>query len=98
MCRRFFFLSNDELLEILSETKDSRKVQPYLKKCFEGIHDLVYDAQDCIVAMVSTEREVVRFKGQIRPSDAKVSALLEYYILSCATCTWLFYFSYTLLS
>ncbi len=51
--RRFFFLSNDELIEILSEAKDPLNVQPFVKKIFEAVNVFEFNVLTEVEAMIS---------------------------------------------
>jgi len=64
---RFYFLSNDELLAILSQARNPQMVQPHLVKCFDAIASLQFtDVPNSIevTGMVSGEGERVGF---VRP-------------------------------
>ena len=69
---KFYFLSIDELLEILSQTKEVRNVRPHLRKVFEAIANLELKPDDTVWEMISAEGEQINFVKRIDPKDRNV--------------------------
>lgn len=67
---RFYFLSNDELLDILAQSKDPNAVQPHLGKCFCNIKHLdiclLPRQPPTVKAIISAEQEVVNMPRNVR--------------------------------
>ncbi len=77
---RFYFLANEELLQILAQARDPEAVQPHLRKCYENIQRLQFgDAPNSveIVGMVSAESEVVKFPQSVLFSVNSTEAWLN---------------------
>ncbi|CAF1063283.1 unnamed protein product [Rotaria sordida] len=67
---RFYFISNDDLLEILGQSKNPPGVMPHMKKLFDNIKTLTLvkttsNAPMAATEMRSNEDEVVPFDGQV---------------------------------
>ncbi|ODM98966.1 Dynein heavy chain 6, axonemal [Orchesella cincta] len=48
---RFYFLSNEELLEILAQTRNPKAVQPHMRKCFDAIQRLDFGGPPAAIAL-----------------------------------------------
>jgi dynein heavy chain len=85
---RFFFLSNDELLEILSQTKEPRAVQPHLGKCFEGINKVKFESDLKISQIISAEGEAVKLDKTVDPESAANKGNVEKWLLEIESIQW----------
>ena len=78
---RFFFLSNDELLQLLAAAQDIRKVEKHLNKIFENINRLRLGEDlnsNQIYAIISAEGEVVLYSSPIKiRTEENVEATLK---------------------
>lgn len=83
---RFYFLSNEDLLEVIGQQKDPRPIIQHISKMFEGVHSLSVGPPDGpgggrgsknfeITALESAEEEIVELPKPIAV-EAKVEAWL----------------------
>jgi dynein heavy chain 2 len=71
MLPRFYFIGDDDLLEILGQAKNPEVIQAHLKKLFAGIHSVVFtEGSGSIIAMKSIVGEVVPLQEPVIVSEA----------------------------
>lgn len=64
---RFYFLSNDELIDILANSQDIDRIQGHLKTCFDNLVKIeVLDDRETVKGMYSNEGEYVPFKKEVK--------------------------------
>jgi len=85
---RFFFLSNDELLEILSQTKEPRAVQAHLGKCFEGINKVFFEKDLKISKLISAEGEEIKIDTFVDPESSANKGNVEKWLLELERIQW----------
>uniref|UniRef100_A0A8I6AN36 Dynein axonemal heavy chain 14 n=1 Tax=Rattus norvegicus TaxID=10116 RepID=A0A8I6AN36_RAT len=78
---RFYFLSNDELLDILANSRDPESVQPHLVKCFENVRHVLLWKQGIgppsVKMLISAEGE-----GLVLPKKIRVRAAIEQWMVN----------------
>ncbi|CAK8696967.1 unnamed protein product [Clavelina lepadiformis] len=68
---RFYFIGDDDLLEILGQSTNPLVIQSHLKKLFAGIHSVIFESSESstssrIVAMKSLDGEHVPLEQPVR--------------------------------
>ncbi|PWU97940.1 putative Cytoplasmic dynein 2 heavy chain (DYNC2H1) [Trypanosoma cruzi] len=67
---RFYFISDDDLLEVLAQSRNPLVIQSHLKKLFMGIHGVRFDTQkEHILQIHSLEGETVQLEEPVRITD-----------------------------
>ncbi|XP_054461370.1 dynein axonemal heavy chain 2-like [Anoplopoma fimbria] len=68
---RFYFLSNDDVLEILGQSQNPEAIQPHLKKCFDNIKSLRIEkagntsTKQYATGMFSADGEFISFSYKV---------------------------------
>ncbi|KDO30766.1 hypothetical protein SPRG_04667 [Saprolegnia parasitica CBS 223.65] len=66
---RFYFVGDEDLLEMIGNSKEPKQIQRHLNKMFAGVAALEMNDAGAIIGLVSKEGEVVRLKTPVLPSE-----------------------------
>jgi len=66
---RFYFLSDEDLLEMIGQTKKVSIVQAHLKKLFSGVQNVQFNSSGNIVAIESPQNEIVNLDKPVQVSN-----------------------------
>ncbi|KEG15451.1 dynein heavy chain [Trypanosoma grayi] len=67
---RFYFISDDDLLEVLAQSRNPSVIQSHLKKLFMGIHSVRFDTQkEHILQIFSIEGESVPLEEPVHITE-----------------------------
>eukprot|EP00644_Phytophthora_capsici_P006196 jgi/Phyca11/8904/fgenesh1_pm.PHYCAscaffold_32_\ len=67
---RFYFVGDEDLLEMIGNSKEPMQIQRHLSKMFAGISSLEMDnSTGVILGMASREGEIVHFKEPVKTAD-----------------------------
>lgn len=78
---RFYFLADEELLELLATTKEPSSVRKFLSKCFEGIDNLEFAPSGEIRAVLSAEGERMGLSRVVDPSAGEKKGCVEKWLV-----------------
>jgi dynein heavy chain 1 len=74
---RFYFVGDEDLLEIIGNSKNIGRLQKHFKKMFAGVHTLLMNEDNTIVhGVISKEGEEVHFYTQISIMDSSINEWL----------------------
>jgi dynein heavy chain 1, cytosolic len=62
---RFYFVGDEDLLEMIGNSGDTMRIAKHFKKMFAGLSGLIMDDESIISGFTSKEGEVVRLKKEI---------------------------------
>ena len=74
---RFYFVGDEDLLEIIGNSRNYARLQKHFKKMFAGVHQLAFSEDETqIDALISRENEQVRLVEPVRCAERRINEWL----------------------